>query len=174
MASRRRPAAAPTLTVRQRARQVPQMERVRAAGHLAVVVGAHLTAHRRASDCPRRRPAGAALRRSRRHWRASLTWAEVGALRVAAVVVAVERPLPGVGDLWRRARIHSRVGGHFATAQTSISASGLLRHGYDTALRCARSHHFLLSLDSRSLRAARSMDADRLIGEETATCHAGR
>lgn len=49
----------------------------------------------------------------------ALTCAKVRTLRVAVLVVPVQRPLPGVGDLWRRARIHSRIGRHVAV-QTSI------------------------------------------------------
>ncbi|EFA06897.1 hypothetical protein TcasGA2_TC009843 [Tribolium castaneum] len=66
---------------------------------------------------------------------AGFTWTEVGALGVAVVGVTVQRPLPGVGYLWRRARIHSRIGGHFANVQASISAErtalrviSMLRH----------------------------------------------
>jgi hypothetical protein len=62
-------------------------------------------------------------------------WTEVGALRVAVVVVPVERPLPGVGYLWRRARIHSRIGGHFANVQASI---GVERTTYGCVCVCLR------------------------------------
>lgn len=51
----------------------------------------------------------------------SFTWIEVGAFRISLLDIPIQRPLPGVGYLWWRARIHSRIGGHFGV-QTSIGA----------------------------------------------------
>lgn len=56
--------------------------------------------------------------RARTRW--TFTWTKVRAFRVSVLVVPVQRPLPGVRDLWWRARIHSRISGHLEI-QMSIS-----------------------------------------------------
>lgn len=48
-----------------------------------------------------------------------ITCAKVWSFRVSIFVVRVERSFPGVGDFWRRARLHSRVCRHVVT-QSSI------------------------------------------------------
>lgn len=45
-------------------------------------------------------------------WELGRTWAEVRALDVPVLGVAVQRPLPGVADLGAGACLHSRVGRH--------------------------------------------------------------